>query len=251
VPPERIRALQLLAGQAENVLELRLHSARAHAELDRAQERLASFAGQLSHDLKAPITAVLGFSELLAELDAVAADETARGYVARCVSAARRMQATIDELLAFARIAAAEAIQPVALDTIVPEALEDLGEAARSARVSWSGPDMLGDPGQLRALLCHLLGNAISYRGDAPCVVTVSTERTEGGLVLRIADNGPGIPPESRNDVVRPLVRLRTDVPGAGLGLAVCARIATVHGGSLTVGETPGGGTTVTVDLPE
>jgi signal transduction histidine kinase len=72
----------------------------------------------------------------------------------------------------------------------------------------------------------------------------------DGGVLLRVSDNGPGIPPESRNAVVRPLVRLRTDVPGAGLGLAVCARIAAAHGGSLHVGETPGGGTTVTVDLP-
>jgi signal transduction histidine kinase len=252
VPREHVRALQLLAGQVMNVLELRRCSAllaRDQAELARAQERLVSFAGQLSHDLKAPITAVLGFAELLAELDTVSADETARGYVARCVSASRRMQATIDELLAFARISSAHAVRPVPLDDIIPAALAELGEPARSAQVSWSGPELVGDPGQLRALVKHLLANAINYRGEAPCVVSVTSERIDGDVVLRVSDNGPGIPPESRGRVVLPLVRLRTDVPGAGLGLAVCARIADAHGGSLRVEETPGGGTTVTVVL--
>jgi signal transduction histidine kinase len=140
-------------------------------------------------------------------------------------------------------------VRPVPLDDIIPAALAELGEPARSAQVSWSGPELVGDPGQLRALVKHLLANAINYRGEAPCVVSVTSERIDGDVVLRVSDNGPGIPPESRGRVVLPLVRLRTDVPGAGLGLAVCARIADAHGGSLRVEETPGGGTTVTVVL--
>lgn len=251
--PDQVRGVRLLAGQVVDALELRLRSAqlaRGQAELSRSQDRLTSFAGQLSHDLKGPITAILGFAELLAELDMIADDGTASDYVARCVSAARRMQATIDELLAFARVGAADVRQRVPLDAVVPDALADLRELADAAQVSWSGPDLLGDPGQLRALLRHLLSNAITYRGERPCVVRVTSERLAQGVVLRVTDNGPGIAESSRDEVVRPLVRLRTEVPGAGLGLAVCARIAAAHRGSLRIGETEGGGTTVTVVLP-
>ena len=97
---------------------------------------------------------------------------------------------------------------------------------ADEAEVTWSGPDITADVAQLRALLRNLLSNAITYRGDGRATVQVTTERVAESIVLRVIDNGPGIPAESRDEVVRPLVRLRKDVPGAGLGLAVCARIA-------------------------
>ena len=79
---------------------------------------------------------------------------------------------------------------------------------------------------------------------------------TRAETVLRVIDNGPGIPPESREEVLRPLTRLRKDVPGAGLGLAVCARVMAAHGGSLAVGA-PGGsgsrstGTIVVARFPD
>lgn len=246
-------ALRLLAHQVVSILELRLRSRqleRSNDELSRSQERLASFAGQISHDLKAPITAILGFAELLDDLELVADDPTATAYVGRCTSAARRMLAMIDDLLAFARVGGTLNARSIALDTIMPEVLDDLGAATIGADVSWSGPDVIADSAQLRALLQNLLGNALAYRSDAPCEVRVITERVTQGTMLRVIDNGSGIPVESREEVVRPLVRLRRDITGAGLGLAVCSRIVHAHGGTLRLGDTPGGGTTVTVVLP-
>jgi signal transduction histidine kinase len=156
----------------------------------------------------------------------------------------------IDDLLAFARVGATHTPVPNALDTVVPEALADLGGLADVADVSWSGPDVTADPNALRALLRNLLSNAINYRGNDRARISVTTEQVAESLVLRVVDHGPGIPAESRDEVVRPLVRLRRDVPGAGLGLAVVARIAVAHGGSLRLSETAGGGTTATVVLP-
>jgi signal transduction histidine kinase len=253
VTPEQIHGLQMLARRVVDVLELRLRTRQlehSNAELSRSQDRLASFAGQISHDLKAPITAILGFTELLSELDNVVEDASATAYVARCSSAARRMLGMIDDLLAFARVGATLAVHPMALDSVMPEVIEDLGGIIADATVTWSGADIVGDRAQLRALLRNLLGNAITYRGDAPSAVQVEVERVAESTVLRVIDHGPGIPAESREDVVRPLFRLRKDIPGAGLGLAVAVRIAAAHGGSLRVGETPGGGTTITVVFP-
>jgi signal transduction histidine kinase len=248
-----IRAVRLLTRRVVDVLELRLRTAQLEArnhELVRSQDRLASFAGQISHDLKAPITAILGFTELLGDMEVIAGDPSARGYVGRCASAAQRMLAMIDDLLAFARVGATHAPAPTALDTVVPEALADLGGLADEADVTWSGPDVVADPGALRALLRNLLSNAITYRGEGPADISVTTERVAESMVLSVIDHGPGIPADSREEVLRPLVRLRKDVPGAGLGLAVVARIAAAHGGSLRLAETPGGGTTATVVLP-
>jgi signal transduction histidine kinase len=247
------RALRLLADQVVDVLELRLRTRqleRATAELTRSQDRLASFAGQVSHDLKAPITAIIGFTELLEDMDAIAQDPTAVAYIGRCSSAAKRMLAMIDDLLAFARIGGS--LVPVSNEVVpvVAQVVADLGALAADAEVRASGPDVVADRAQFRALLQNLIGNAVRYRDDRPCVVTVTSDRLGPDTVISVADNGSGIPAERRAEVVRPLVRLRKDVPGAGLGLAVCTRIAAAHGGSLRLDEAPGGGTVAIVTFP-
>ena len=249
----QVRGLHLLGRQVVDVLELRLRSRQlsvSNAELLRSQDRLATFAGQISHDLKAPITAILGFTELLGDLDTVADDPSAVSYVGRCTSAGRRMLAMIDDLLAFARIGGTLDPRPMALDTLLPQVLDDLGAMTADAQISWSGPDVVADAVQLRAVVQNLVGNALKYRGDGPCVVRVVSDRAGAAVLLRVIDNGPGIPLESREEVLRPLFRIRKDVPGAGLGLAVCVRVLAAHGGALRLDDTPGGGLTVTAEFP-
>jgi signal transduction histidine kinase len=253
VSESQVAALRLLGRQVVDVLELRLRTREledVNAQLTSSQDRLATFAGQISHDLKAPITAILGFSELLGDLDPVVGDPSARAYVLRTTSAARRMLAMIDEMLAFARIGGT--VVPVVnqLATVVSEVVDDLGPLADGAEVTASGPDVVADRAQFRALLQNLVANALRYGGNQPSRVQVRSEQVGDSIVLSVIDNGVGIPAESREDVLRPLVRLSTDVPGAGLGLALCVRVAAAHGGSLRLDGTPGGGTTAVVTLP-
>jgi signal transduction histidine kinase len=249
----QLAALRMLGRQVVDVLELRLRTRQlegAYAELRRSQDRLASFAGQISHDLKAPITAILGFTELLDDLDPIVEDPSASAYVARCSSAARRMLAMIDDMLAFARVGGtlSPAVNTVA--TVVAEVVDDLGALADGADITASGPDVVADRAQFRALVQNLVANGLIYRGDTPSRIQVSSEHVGDTVVLRVIDNGVGIPAESREDVLRPLVRLGKELPGAGLGLAVCVRVAAAHGGSLRLDATPGGGTTAVVTLP-
>jgi signal transduction histidine kinase len=107
---------------------------------------------------------------------------------------------------------------------------------------------------QLRALLQNLIGNAVRHgrltrRPDIEIMVAITSR---GGWTLRVIDHGVGIPADERERVLEPFVRLhaKSDAPGTGLGLATCVQIAHAHGGTLEVGETPGGGTTVTLDVP-
>ncbi len=248
-----LRTIGLLANQVIDVLELRLRTRelqRANVELTRSADRLASFAGQVSHDLKAPITAIIGFTELLSDMDEIADDTTISNYVGRCSSAAKRMLAMIDDLLAFARVGGSLTMVENPIEALVAEVVADLGATAAGATVTASGADIVADTSQLRALLQNLIGNALVYRGDDAPVVEVFSDQIGDNAILRVVDNGSGIAPESREDVLRPLVRLRKELPGAGLGLAVCVRIAAAHGGTIRIDSAPGGGTAAIVTLP-
>jgi signal transduction histidine kinase len=254
IPAEQCRGLRTLARQVVDVLELRARSRELECtvgELSRSQEELGAFAGQVSHDLKTPLTALLGFTELLQDRPSIAGDAVAQSYLARCMSSGRRMLNLVDDLLAYARVGGKLKKRAVALDQVLPQVLEDLGAAADGAAVEWSGGNVLADPAQLRVLLQNLVGNACKYRSpDRPCRISVTARDLQGRTRLEVADNGPGIPVAAREEALAPLSRLRGDVPGTGLGLATCVRIAAAHGGSMRLGDTAGGGLTVTVELP-
>ena len=115
-------------------------------------------------------------------------------------------------------------------------------------------PRFVGSPRYLEpqaALVQNLVANALTYRRpDGRCSVEVRSDAGPEGVELRVIDNGPGIPPDRRAEALSPLTRLRTDLPGTGLGLATCSRIVAAHGGTLSLADSVGGGTTVSALLP-
>ncbi|MEO6503235.1 MAG: GAF domain-containing sensor histidine kinase [Jatrophihabitantaceae bacterium] len=247
-------ALRTLAVGVIDVLELGRRSSQLRqtvAELARSHRQLASFAGQLSHNLKTPLTASLGFGELLQDHPVVCQDATALDYVNRSVSASQRMMSAIDQLLSYASMGGTPQREPVPVPDLVEEVLAYLGPAAADAEVRCDQAIVIADPVQLRVLLLNLIENAVTYRNpDARCEVAVTVAATRWGSELRVADNGPGIPAEQRPAVLRPLVRLESEADGTGLGLATCERIVAAHGGTLSITDTAGGGATVCVRLP-
>jgi signal transduction histidine kinase len=140
----------------------------------------------------------------------------------------------------------------VPLDEVVPAVLEDLGTLPPEVDLSWRGDAAVpADPAQLRALLQNLVGNAVKYRpAGRPLTVRVESSSTDGGVELSVSDDGAGIPAAQRAEALAPLRRLRTDVPGSGLGLATCRRILAAHDGTLQLGDSPGGGLTVRAIFP-
>jgi signal transduction histidine kinase len=247
-------ALDTLAAGVVNVLELRRRSNQLRqtvAELARSHRQLAAFAGQLSHNLKTPLTASLGFGELLQDHPVVSEDPTALDYVNRSLSASRRMMTAIDQLLSYASVGGAPQQAPVPLPELVEQVLAELGSLADGAEVRCDQATVVADPAQLRVLVANLIENSLRYRTPGVrCEVAVTVNPTSWGSELRVADNGPGIPADQRPAVLRPLVRLESETAGTGLGLATCERIVAAHGGTLSITGTPGGGTTVCVRLP-
>ncbi|UKA49741.1 GAF domain-containing sensor histidine kinase [Arthrobacter sp. FW305-123] len=253
--PEQVSMLEVLAKQVVELLELQHRTVqldRTYAELRESNAKLAGFAGRVSHDLRIPLTTILGYVELVEDDPDVEPNSTAARYLDRIGSSGRRMLGMLEDVLSYSRVGGA--VQPtyVSLREVTGEVARDLGiENHRIVEVE--DLSLHADRGQLRTLLQNLLSNAMNYRSpERDLRVRISGVSNYQGATVFVADNGKGIRPQDRAKALEPLVRLRRegDGPGSGLGLATCNSIAKAHGGDLTLTETPGGGTTVAISFP-
>ncbi|ABK05106.1 GAF sensor signal transduction histidine kinase [Arthrobacter sp. FB24] len=257
ISAEQTAMLDVLAAQVVEVLELQhrtLQLQHALEELARSNRKLADFAGRVSHDLRIPLTTILGYVELSEDDEDIRPDSPAAGYLERIRGSGRRMLSMLDDVLSYSQVGGMLRPRPVSLKDTVAAAVSDLGDVFRhGAELSCEDADVVADPAQLRALLQNLLGNASNYRSPAhELKVRVYALADDRGVTVRVADNGKGISAADRERVLEPLVRLHRpgDAPGSGLGLATCVRIVQSHGGELSLTETPGGGTTVSALFP-
>jgi signal transduction histidine kinase len=217
-------------------------------------ERLASL-GQLSaslaHEIKNPIASIQGVLEILRD---EATDEASRTLFERTIAETRRVNATIQDLLQFARPG-----QPKKAVIDVAELLEDTvqllaaGFARRNISVEVStAPDLpqcLIDPAQIRQVLVNLVNNAGEAIESGGRIRVRCTGFPEGsGVIIAVEDDGPGIPLERQEQIFGPFYT--TKVHGTGLGLAVARTLVEEHGGTLEVDSRPGEGSTFLIVLP-
>ena len=252
VTPVAAQGLAQLADRVVDVLELELASRRlseADARLSTSNERLAHFAGQVSHDLKNPLTSV---SLSLESLEMEISEDFQADTVARARRGVERMAGLINNLLEFASQGAAPGDEVVDLDRELAAALDDLaGRVTRDSVTHDALPRARGDAVQLRSVLMNLIDNAAKFtvEGDQP-QIEVAARRIDGHHRIEVRDRGRGIPDDMRERVFAPLARLDKTVDGTGIGLATCRRIVEAHGGSMGVDERPGGGSVFWFDLP-
>ena len=222
-----------------------------NAELERSNRELEQFASIVSHDLKSPLQVVRGFVELLgreAESGRIASGD-AQTYVGAALRGASRMDRLIDDLLAYSRAGQRPVtFVPVELDAIAADVLADSAAlVSETDAVLTVGPlpTVTGDPTQLRQLLQNLVTNAIKFhRPEAPPTVHVAGRDDGARWHISVEDNGIGIEPEHRDDIFAMFTRLHHgDRPGSGIGLAICARVVTNHGGEIWAEDGDGGGT--------
>lgn len=252
VTPEVAKGLAQLAERVVDVLELDLASRRlseANARLNTSNERLASFAGQVSHDLKNPLTSVSLSLESL-ELDVTEPDQV--DTVARARRGVDRMNGLIDNLLEFATQGQAPGQDLVDLSEQLAFALDDLTAHVPSEVVRMGSlPVVRGDAAQLRAVLMNLIDNAAKFTDDGEQPeIEVDAHPLDGRFRVEVRDRGRGVPAEARERIFAPLARLDKSVPGVGIGLATCLRIVEAHGGSIGVTEREGGGSVFWFELP-
>jgi len=224
-------------------------------ELTIANQDLESFSYSVSHDLRAPLRAIDGFSRLLGERYGDRIDDEGRDYVARVRNAAARMGSLIEALLKMARLGRG-GIQPVALDLgrIAAEVVAELraNEPSRIVEVSIA-PNLraVGDASLVRNLLENLLGNAWKFTRDRnPGRIEVGREP---GGAFYVRDNGAGFAPEYAGKLFRPFQRLHSqeEFAGEGVGLASVRRIVERHGGTIRAEGAPGEGAKFGFTLPD
>ncbi|MHC6595111.1 GAF domain-containing sensor histidine kinase [Arthrobacter sp. C152] len=250
--PEKIELLEVLARQVVELLELQHRTLQlndALVELRRSNGMLSEFAGRVSHDLRAPLTTILGYVELAQDDPGIPPSHPSLEYLELIGSAGRRMLATLEGVLDYSRADGALRPERVSLLAVTAEAAQDLGaESGPGNGISCEDADLFADRAQLRTLVQNLLANALNYPSPGrELQVVVSAEEGPRGVTVSVADNGKGILPADRERALKPLVRLNRpgDGPGTGLGLSTSRRIAQAHGGELAISDTPGGGTTV------
>jgi PAS domain S-box-containing protein len=224
---------------------------RRTEELARSNQDLEQFSYVASHDLQEPLRAVAGSLQLLQRRYQGQLDVRADEFIGHAVDGATRMQALIDDLLAYSRVGRQEDRHQLAdCGKALDQALRNLNTAIQEsgAQVSRGAlPTLPAISAQLSLLFQNLVGNAIKFgRKDTPMRIHVGAEHRGNAWLFRVEDNGIGIDPQYFERIFLIFQRLHTrrEYPGTGIGLALCKRIVEHHGGSIWIESKSGEGTT-------
>lgn len=226
------------------------------AELSAANREMDAFAYAVSHDLRAPLRALGGFSQMLLEEYAGRFEGEALSWLQRIDAASRRMADLIDGLLVLSRSVRGELEREnVDLSALAAEAKEELERLEPGRRVAWAidrGLTAVGDPRLLAIVLRNLLGNAWKYSsGVAAPEIRFTSTRQDGRTWFAVADNGAGFDMAHAARLFEPFQRLhrQDEFPGLGIGLATVERIVRRHGGEIRASAAPGKGATFSFTL--
>ena len=228
---------------------------RSHDIIAAKNEELARFAAHASHDLQAPLRAMKGMSSLLVERK-VALDDRSQQMLLRINRGAERAQQLVQDLLSYTR-ADTSRVSPEILspDEIASEITELLGPAVEECggQLAWSlDHPVEADRFLFSRALQNLVANAIKYRGTRPPRVTIASSAFEAGTLVCVSDNGIGIEPKYFQRIFEVFERLHgtDEYEGNGIGLALCKRVAELHGGRIWVESTPGEGSRFCLYIP-
>jgi two-component system NtrC family sensor kinase len=216
------------------------------------------FVHTVSHDLRSPLTAILGYVELLERIGPLTDQQ--KEFVKRVQASVQNITALVNDLLELGRIEAGYDSQKetIPLEGIINYTIENFRPQIkeRDLNLCLRLPDQIpllrGNPIRLRQMLDNLIGNAIKYTPDHGDV-TIEVEVQEGQIILRISDTGIGIPPADQPHIFNKFYRA-TNAPkgvgGSGLGLAIVKSIVDNHQGRIWVESVVGEGTTFVIVLP-
>ncbi len=231
--------------------------------LELSNKELSDFAFIASHDLQEPLRKIQIFNQMLEERCASILDERASDHFRRMREAAQRMQMLIASLLAYSRVTTqGSPYTKVDLNQVVSSVLAELDwqiEEKKAVVQVADLPVIEADPVQMSQLFQNLVGNALKFhQKDRPPVVRVYSASSNGAspqeelAEVHVEDEGIGFDEKYQERIFQPFERLhgREEFDGMGMGLAICRKIVSQHGGTIAARSQPGAGTTFIVRLP-
>jgi signal transduction histidine kinase len=239
--------LEIILSSA-HIVCLAIERKRSEENLQLYAKELEDFSSMASHDLQEPLRKIVAFGDLLRPRIADS-DEQSRNYLERMQSAALRMRNLIDDLLQFSRIESAEkSYEATDLNAVVDDVLDDLEARIKDTQAEINIkhlPVVEADPVQMHQLFLNLIGNALKFhREGVPPVINLDTNcEGDGRCVIMVEDNGIGIEEEHIDKIFKPFERLhgRNTYEGTGIGLTICNKIVSRHGGQILIKRQPDG----------
>jgi two-component system phosphate regulon sensor histidine kinase PhoR len=263
--PAETEAVESLAGDIGRGLEqARLYESeeRLVSELKSLDQAKTSFVASSSHDLRTPLTSILGYVEMMADGDAGKVS-TEQAHMLDAVGRnARRLQTLLEDMLTISKIelgSFTSDLRPLDLGALVRDAADDIRPTAEEGGLTFvtRSPDgdltVNGDADQLARVVLNLLSNAVKYtpRGGR---VTLTLSRDAGDAAVTVTDTGIGIPAREQASLFTRFFRASNAVnrayPGSGLGLSIVRSIVANHHGHAELTSKEGAGTTITVRIP-
>jgi signal transduction histidine kinase len=242
----------------QEIQSLNQELARRSTELESINKELEAFAYSVSHDLRAPLRHIAGYTGLLQKKASSTLDEKSSRYLSMILDSAKRMGNLIDDLLAFSRIGRAETQKTLfSLTQLVREALTEVRQDAEGRNIAWKVgalPEFYGDRSMLRLVLVNLISNAIKFtrtRSQAEIEIGCADGKSDD-LVVFVRDNGVGFDMKYVNKLFGVFQRLHQSdaFEGTGIGLATVQRIVHRHGGKVWAEGVVDGGATFYFSAP-
>lgn len=263
--------LSLLAGVVMDITERKQSEAevlRLNADLERrvmlrtaqledSNRNLEAFAYSVSHDLRAPLRIISGYSEVLLEDRGENLPADHKLCLSRIVDGTRKMNRLIDDLLQFSRLGQQPIkLQITAFDRLVDEVIADLDREVGARKIEWRRPplpEVQCDPGLMRQVMTNLLSNALKYsRPRNPTIIEVGAILNDEFYTFFVRDNGVGFDSNASGRLFGVFQRLHSaqEFEGNGVGLATAARVVRRHGGRIWAESKPDHGATFLFTLP-
>jgi signal transduction histidine kinase len=243
----------------DEIRKLNQELGKRAAELEATNKELESFAYSVSHDLRAPLRHMVGYSELLQRQASSLLDQKSQRFIRTIIDSAKRMGNLIDDLLAFSRIGRAETKKTeVDLEQLVKEVVAEIGQDMKSRDIAWkigALPVCYGDRSMLRLVVVNLVSNAVKFtRMRRPAEIEIGcVDCNKKEVEVFVRDNGAGFDMQYVNKLFGVFQRLHLpeQFEGTGIGLATVQRIIHRHGGKVRGEGAADQGATFYFSLPK